>query len=47
MRQPHVGKKKKKPSLLRSLIMVKRWQQKAVNKKEWVPVINEAMGACN
>ena len=29
-------------SLLRSLIMVIRWQQKAVNKKEWVPVINEA-----
>ena len=22
--------------------MVKRWQQKAVNKAEWVPVINEA-----
>jgi len=23
-------------------MMVKRWQQKAVNQKEWVPVINEA-----
>ena len=22
--------------------MAKRWQQKAVNKEEWVPVINEA-----
>jgi hypothetical protein len=32
----------KKTSLLRCLIMVKRWQQKAVNKEEWVPVINEA-----
>jgi hypothetical protein len=31
-----------KKSLLRSLIMAKRWQQKAVNKEEWVPVINEA-----
>jgi hypothetical protein len=34
----------KKTSLLRRLIMVKRWQQKAVNKTEWVPVINEAQG---